>query len=170
LYAKHPLTDGRQVQKKLGPAWTERERPAAGHLTKRQAEGWLQDTLAEARRGMLPGVVRTATFADAAAEFLRYVEHDRRRKATTVATYNAIIRVRLVPAFDPRRLEDISSDDVEAWFQTVERAEARAPRTGRAARQLCASAQGLASAVQSGRRCREAVATPIGRDRGLLAG
>jgi integrase len=123
-YAKYRLPDGRQVQKKLGPAWTERGRPATGHLTKRQAEAWLQDTLAEARRGTLPGLVRTgATFADAAAEFLRYVEHDRRRKATTVATYDAITRAHLLPAFGPRRIEDITSEDVEAWFRTVDRAE-----------------------------------------------
>ena len=29
-YAKYRLPDGRQVQKKLGPAWTERGRPPAG--------------------------------------------------------------------------------------------------------------------------------------------
>jgi hypothetical protein len=37
-YAKCRLPDGRQVQKKLGPAWTGRGRPAAGYFTKRQAE------------------------------------------------------------------------------------------------------------------------------------
>jgi hypothetical protein len=40
-----------------------------GYVTKRLAEDWLRSTLEEARRGTLPGVVRTgATFADAAAE------------------------------------------------------------------------------------------------------
>jgi integrase len=28
-YAKYRLPDGRQIQKKLGPAWTERGRPPA---------------------------------------------------------------------------------------------------------------------------------------------
>jgi hypothetical protein len=38
----------------------------------------LRDVLDEARRGTLPALVRTgATFADAAAEFLRDVEHVR---------------------------------------------------------------------------------------------
>jgi hypothetical protein len=51
------------------------------------ADTWLADTLAEARRGTLHGMVRTrATFADAAAEFLRYIEHDRARKPETVKT------------------------------------------------------------------------------------
>ena len=47
-YAKYRLPDGRQVQKKLGPAWTARGRPAAGYFTKRTAEAWLDDVLAQA--------------------------------------------------------------------------------------------------------------------------
>jgi hypothetical protein len=87
-YAKYRLPDGRQVQKKLGPAWTERRRPPSGYFTKRLAEEWLRSTLDEARRRALPGMVRTgATFADAAAEWLRYVEHDRGRKPSTLAGY-----------------------------------------------------------------------------------
>lgn len=71
-YAKYRLPDGRQVQKRIGPAWTERGRPAPGYFTKRTAEAWLRSVLEEARRGTLPGMVRTgATFADAAAEWLR---------------------------------------------------------------------------------------------------
>src|SRR5438552_17143816 len=79
-YAKYWLPDGRQVQKKLGPAWTDRGRPATGYFTKRTAEAWLRSMLDEARRGVLPGMVRTgAAFADAADEWLRYVEPDSRR-------------------------------------------------------------------------------------------
>lgn len=82
--AKYRLPDGRQVQKRLGPAWTERGHPWAGYFTKRTAEDRLRRTLDEARRGVLPGMVRTgATFSDAAAEWLRYLEQDRRRKPST---------------------------------------------------------------------------------------
>jgi hypothetical protein len=64
-YAKYRLPDGRQVQKRIGPAWTERGRPAAGDYTKRTAEAWLRAVLDEAQRGTLPGLVQTgATFAD----------------------------------------------------------------------------------------------------------
>ncbi len=77
-YAKYRLPDGRQAQKRIGPAWTGKGRPADGHFTKRTAEAWLRELLHEAERGTLPGATRTgATFADAAAEWLRYVEHDR---------------------------------------------------------------------------------------------
>ncbi len=49
-YMKYRLPDGRHVQKKLGPAWTERGRPAAGYFTKRRAEDALRELLHEARR------------------------------------------------------------------------------------------------------------------------
>jgi hypothetical protein len=56
----------------LGKPCTKRGRPANGYFTKRLAEDWLRETLDQARRDVLPGMVRTgATFADAAAEWLR---------------------------------------------------------------------------------------------------
>jgi integrase len=119
-YAKYRLPDGRQVQRKIGPAWTERGRPAAGFVTKRLAEAWLQDTLGEARRGTLAGMVRTgATFDDAAAEFLRYIEHDRARKPETVKTYASIIRHQLLPVFGSRPVESITTEMVEQWIAGV---------------------------------------------------
>jgi hypothetical protein len=71
---KHRLPDGRQLKRKIGPAWCQRGRPPAGYCTKRTAEAWLRDLLDQARRRELPGQVLTgATFADAAAEFLRFI-------------------------------------------------------------------------------------------------
>jgi hypothetical protein len=58
-YAKYRLPDGRQVQRKIGSAWTARGRPLAGYLTKRSAEAWLGERLHEARRGTLPGMIQT---------------------------------------------------------------------------------------------------------------
>src|SRR4051794_1998116 len=52
-YAKYRLPDGRQVQRRIGPAWTDRGRPPAGYFTKRTAEAWLVELLHEARRGTL---------------------------------------------------------------------------------------------------------------------
>ncbi|MDQ6822488.1 MAG: hypothetical protein M3076_19500 [Actinomycetota bacterium] len=54
-YAKYRLPDSRQVQQRLGPAWTDRGRPPVGWFTKPTAEAWLRDVLDEARRGTLPG-------------------------------------------------------------------------------------------------------------------
>jgi integrase len=122
-YAKYRLPDGRQVQKKIGPAWTGRGRPAAGYVTKRLAEDWLRSVLEEARRGTLVGLVRTgATFADAAAEWLRYVEHDRGRKPSTVAGYQAIVRAQLLPTFGELPVESITTAMIETWVGSVDRA------------------------------------------------
>lgn len=52
-------------------------------------------------------MVRTgATFADAAAEFLRYVEHDRALKPSTLRGYCSIVNAYLLPSFGDRRIEE----------------------------------------------------------------
>jgi len=120
-YAKYRLPDGRQVQKKLGPAWTERGRPPAGYFTKRLAEDWLRDVIAEARRGTLPGLVRTgATFADACAEYLRYIEHDRGRKPSTVRGYRSAIAAHLLPVFGSMAIEAVTTEEIEQWIAGYE--------------------------------------------------
>ena len=119
-YGKYRLPDGRQVQKRIGPAWTERGRPPAGYYTRRTAEAWLRDVLDEARRGTLPGLVQTgATFADAAAEFLCYVEHDRAIKPSTLTDYRSIISAHLLPAFGAMRVEEVTPEKIERWRTVV---------------------------------------------------
>jgi integrase len=120
-YAKYRLPDGRQLQRKLGPAWTERGRPPAGYYTKRLAEDQLRDLLDEARRGTLPGLVRTgATVEDATEEYLRYIEHDRERKPSTVQGYRWIVNGQILPTFGPMRLEDVTSEHVERWLAGID--------------------------------------------------
>jgi integrase len=89
-YVKYRLPDGRQQQRRLGPAWTGRGRPAAGYYTKRTAQAALDEILAAARRGRLAGQVRTGvTFAEVCADFLQWVEHDRQRKRSTLNDYRS---------------------------------------------------------------------------------
>ncbi len=115
-YAKYRLPDGRQVQRKIGPAWTERGRPATGYFTKRLAEDWLRSLLDEARRGTLPGLVRSgATFADAATEFLRYSEQDRGCKPSTIRDYRSTLEAHLLPAFGEVPLESITPASIDHW-------------------------------------------------------
>jgi integrase len=115
-FAKYRLPDGRQVQKKVGPAWNDRGRPPAGYFTKRTAEAWLRSILDEARRGTLPGMVRTgATFADAAAEWLRFIEEDRERKPSTIKDYRSALESHLLPAFGSMPLEDVTAGAIEQW-------------------------------------------------------
>src|SRR4051794_8172737 len=120
-YAKYRLPDGRQVQKRIGPAWSERGRPPASYFTTRTAQAWLRDLLDEARRGTLPGLVRTGvTFREAAEEYMRYIEFDRQRKPSTVSGYWSLIRAQLVPAFGDLAIEDMTTPMIEEWIAGVD--------------------------------------------------
>ena len=116
-YAKYRLPDGRQLQRRIGPAWSGRGRPGDGSLTRKMAETWLAEALSEARRGVLPGLVKTGvSFADAAEEFMRYLEFDRLRKPSTLRGYRAIIRGVLLPAFGGLAVEEITTEMIERWL------------------------------------------------------
>jgi len=119
-HVKYRLPDGRQRKKKIGPAWGERGRPPTGYFTKRTAEAWLRDRLDEARRGTLPELADTqATFADASAEFLRFVEQDRDLKPSTLRGYRSIVDAHLDPQFGETRLTDITPRSIEGWRSSL---------------------------------------------------
>src|SRR5215218_11131404 len=87
-YAKYRLPGGRQVQRKIAPAWTRPGRPDRRFVNRRGAEAWLSDVLAQAHAGTLPGMVRTGvTFAAASDEWLRYCVEDRACKPSTMVDY-----------------------------------------------------------------------------------
>jgi integrase len=116
-----------QHQRVLGKVWEGRGKPAGGHLTKRGAQQALDEILADARRGQLLGPVRPSggvTFASAAREWLRYVEHDRKRRPSTVRDYHIVVEKILVPALGDAPLEAITSGHVDA-FRTNLVAEGR---------------------------------------------
>jgi len=118
--ALYRLPDGRRVHRTLGPAWTGRGRPPAGYFTKRLAEDWLREILDQARRGTLPGMVRTGvTFADACEDYLAHKEADRRLKPTTLRDYRSTVTFHLLPAFGALPVEDITPDMVETWKLTL---------------------------------------------------
>jgi integrase len=115
-YAKFRLPDGRQVQRRLGPAWTEKTPPEDGYFTKRSAQRYLDELLAAARRGTLPGQVRTGkTFQQASEEWLVYCKQVRDCKASTLQDYRNVVRV-LNRSFGDRKLEEITSEQVEHWL------------------------------------------------------
>ena len=104
-----------------------------GYFTKRLAEDWLRDTLDEARFAAGHATSRPfesglgdprkahgvnesgATFADAAAEYLRFSEQDRGCKPSTVRNYRNAINVHLLPVFGAMALEDITVQEIERW-------------------------------------------------------
>ena len=60
-----------------------------------------------------------ATFADAAEEWLRYLEHDRARKPSTLSGYRSIVGSELLPRFGERPLEAITTDEIQAWLDSM---------------------------------------------------
>ncbi len=114
-YLKYRLPDGRQVKRRLGRAWTERGRAPAGYYTPRTAEAALQAVLTDARRGTLAGMTTVnAKFADASAEWLRYVQHDRDVKPSTLSDYRHMAK-RLDRTFGEMSIERIGAEDIERW-------------------------------------------------------
>jgi integrase len=115
-YAKYRLPDGRQVQKRIGRAWTEKTAPPEGYFTKASAKAHLDELLAQARQGTLPGMVRTGrTFRDAAEEWLDYCEKVRDCKASTLRDYRNMVRV-LDREFGNRKIEAITPEEIELWI------------------------------------------------------
>lgn len=114
-YLKYRLPDGRQIKRRLGKAWTERGRAPAGYYTPRTAGEALQNILSDARRGTLAGMTTlNAKFADASAEWLRYVEHDRDVKPSTLSDYRHMAK-RLDRTFGETPIERIDAEDIERW-------------------------------------------------------
>ncbi|MDA8069789.1 MAG: tyrosine-type recombinase/integrase [Actinomycetota bacterium] len=116
-YAKYRLPDGRQLKKRIGPAWAERGRPPEGFYTKRLAEEWLREVLHQAAHGELAVQRRTGVgFAQAAADWMRYIEVDRERKPSTVAGYRWILNAQLLPAFGGMAVEEMTTEVIERWL------------------------------------------------------
>jgi integrase len=114
-YVKYRLPDGRQVQKALGPAWTRGGRAEEGFWTKRLAEAELRRILTEAQAGTLAGMIRTGvTFAQATAEWLRYVREERAAKASTIDDYTNMVRV-LDRSLGHLPLEQVTLEVLERW-------------------------------------------------------
>jgi hypothetical protein len=82
-----------QTTRRLAPAHTGGGKPRAGHLTRRQAEDALADILTAERRHVRQGAYDHqpdgATFAEAAAGFLRHVEHVKGRELPRSRTTGA---------------------------------------------------------------------------------
>ncbi len=132
-YAKYRLPEGRQVQRRIGPHWSDRKcEPPIGYFTKATARIWLDETLAKARRGELPGMVRTgATFPVACDDWLGY-KRDRKIKLSTQIDYGHMVD-RMKKVFGERfgervRLEDVTAQMVED-FRDVLVSEGLSDRT-----------------------------------------
>lgn len=116
-YAKYRRADGRQVQKRLGPAWEGPGRPPAGHFTKRSAQEALEAILTDERRGATAAqTVLSATFAEATSEYLRYVGEVRQIDPDTLADYRGVIDGYLLEEFGADTpVHEITPAAIEAY-------------------------------------------------------
>ncbi len=80
------------------------------------AQEKLQARLTDLRRGTIEDTTRVeATFADAAAEFLRYIRDDREREASTLGDYKGVINRYLLPRFGHRDIAAITTEEIETY-------------------------------------------------------
>jgi hypothetical protein len=114
-YAKYRLPDGRQVQKKIGPAGTaaggQRMATSPSALPRTGSATWSTRRGADAaglrahrrdvrrRRGRVPALRR----------------HDRGCKPSTVRGYRSSINAHLLPAFESVPIEEVTSEAIERW-------------------------------------------------------
>ncbi len=108
---------GVQHERVLGRVWTGRGRPAAGHLTKQGARQLLDELLVDARKAG-PAAARRdhdVTFEDAAREWLRYVEFDRGRRASTMRDYRRTVERVFLPLFGALPLRAVTSELIDNY-------------------------------------------------------
>jgi integrase len=115
FYVKYRV-GGRQIQKRLGPAWHDLGQPPLGSYTRRMAEEALAAILTDARRGAVPHSPSSgATVGEAAHEWLRHSEWERGVKASTLREYRSVVEAHIVPRFGDQSIEDVTARQVEAW-------------------------------------------------------
>jgi integrase len=123
---------GVEHKRMIGRVWNGSGRPRAGYLAKQQAQRVLDEVLAEARQ-VGPGARRRVgdqpTFADAAAEWLRYVEFDRKRRASTLGDYRQVVNTALLPVFGSVRLDELTGEMIDAYRQHLVRERRLSART-----------------------------------------
>jgi integrase len=122
FYAQLRLPSGQRIQRRLGWVWSKRSRPPAGYLTRAQAEARLQGILAgkDENVPIKPKPGSEVTFGVAAAEWMRYVEHDRKRRPSTVQDYRRELAQRLIPEFGAETpITEITTERVERFRERM---------------------------------------------------
>jgi integrase len=123
FYVKLRLPDGTQPRRPLGKVWSRRSQPPPGYLTRRQAEARLAAILSgdDPLVNIEPAGARdTVTFKQATEEWLRYLEHDRGRKHSTLVDYRSNVRAHLLSYFgEGVDVETIDTTTVEEFKDTL---------------------------------------------------
>lgn len=163
-----------QHQRVLGKAWTQRGRPREGYLTKQAAQLALDEILADARRGQLLAPARPVggvTFAAAAAEWLRYIEHDRKRRPSTLRDYRVVVKGGF-PRSEERQSSPAraftSTRFASTWCSRRNSRRGRSISTSRSSTDSSSARSGSTACRQRGSRRRPTTGSPLGRLRRAL--
>jgi hypothetical protein len=93
-------------------------KPGPEYLTPREARDVLAAILAAAPTVVRRG--RAVTFEQACLEWLRYVEHDRQRTASTVRDYRNTVRRYLLPGFGASTpVASITTEDIDDFREQM---------------------------------------------------
>ena len=104
-----------QHQKRLGPAWTGKGAPIPGTFRRREARAALEELLVQARRGARRQERTGVTFADIAEDWYERGRFERDWSASTQVDYRSVLDAHLLKAFGDRRIESITSEQIQAW-------------------------------------------------------
>src|SRR4051794_16162243 len=123
-YVKYRMPDPtrpgrvRQVRKLLGPEWPDKGPPPPGYYDRRSAhsaQAALEAILTDARRGAIELARTGVTFEQAAIEWLRWGEHERGWKRSTLVDRRSVLKHHLLPEFGTLPVNQITTRRVEAW-------------------------------------------------------
>jgi integrase len=118
-----------QHEKRLGPAWTGKGPPPPGFLRQREAHALLDALLVDARRGQLRQERTGVVFADIAEEWFERGCFERDWSASTQTDYRSVLDAHLLPEFAPKRIETITTKQIEHWRSSLAKDEIRTRRT-----------------------------------------
>jgi integrase len=130
-YGQWRDSTGKQHNRSLGRAWRRKSSAPDGYLTKRAAERQLAQLAEEVEAGReVSRRVGHVTFGKAARSWLGYVEHDRKRAASTVRDYRSAVERVFLPEFgEDTPLHRLDTDRFERWRAAQVRDGERSDRT-----------------------------------------
>jgi integrase len=105
--------NGSEFTRLIGPAWLKRSRPPEGHFTRSMAEEELARIMREVQHEK---PAEAHTFADACAEWLRYLEEEKQVAERTLQTNRGAVTARLTPFFGKDTpITDITTERIDAY-------------------------------------------------------
>jgi integrase len=108
-----------RYEKRLGPAWNGKGPAPPGFLRRKDAQALLDEILVEARRGVRRQERTGVTFRDVAEDWFQHGRFERDWSASTQVDYRSVLDAHLLPEFGRKRIETITSAQIETWRNRI---------------------------------------------------